>query len=396
VEASRLSIPVTGRAVGYGPGHSITIETFNALHRTQAGATGASIEMADDLQHVRQRPSRHEKKALTSEAVERKAKKARLQEDKVAADAALLQATYEDSVQKCPRCQKGFLTTGWFAQHTAQFCVDRAKALEERKRSRRVEMVCGALDAVALRENAERISKLREVNVRLTGCGKIGLGVEIQSDSCVVVALDADGLAFLSGRIEPGFILMAIGHQPVNGDTLKLLEENILVTSTLDLTFKRMLPPLPLHGIARAGIHKRVKHVMHFEQLQWLNVNVFADGRTLMREKTAAEAMKVFFRKRMRKDTMTPMWLDQDKISSWLCIRVKEEKDRRKTLNKEPKGAKAKAETSGTSNDKTNAKKRRHSSDSEAENKELPSSGSSSPSESSSEDEGGGNSTDGD
>jgi hypothetical protein len=256
-------------------------------------------------------------------------------------------------------------------------------------------MVCGALDAVALRENAERISKLREVSVRLAGCGNIGLRVEMQSHSHVVVSLDTHGLAFLSGRIEPGFILMAIGDQPVNEDTLKLLQVNIPVASTLDLIFKRMLPPLPLHGIARAGIHKRVKHVMHLEQLQWLNANVFADGRALMREKTAAEAMKVFFRKRMREDTMTPMWLDQDKISSWLCVRVKEEKDRRKTLNKEPKGAKAKAEASKALHGKANATKRRHSSDSEVENKELTSSGSSSPSESSSEDEGGGDSTDG-
>jgi hypothetical protein len=217
----------------------------------------------------------------------------------------------------------------------------------------------------------------------------------MQSDSHVVVSLDTHGLAFLSGRIEPGFILMAIGDQPVNEDTLKLLQVNIPVASTLDLIFKRMLPPLPLHGIARAGIHKRVKHVMHFEQLQWLNANVFADGRALMREKTAAEAMKVFFRKRMRDDTMTPMWLDQDQISSWLCVRVKEEKDRRKALNKEPKGAKEKAEASEASHGKTNATKRRHSSANEVENKELPSSGSTSPSERTSEDEGGGDSTDG-
>jgi hypothetical protein len=241
--------------------------------------------MADDSQHVRQRPSRHEKKALTSEAAERKAKKAQLQENKVASDAALLQATYAHAIQQCPRCHKGFLTAGWFAQHSARFCVHRAEALEDRKRSRRVEMVIGALDAAALRENAQRISKFREVSVRLAGCGNIGLRVKIQSDSHVVVGLDTDGLAFLSGRIEPGFMLMAIGDQPVNEDALKLLQVSIPVASTLDLTFKRMLPPLPLHGIARAGIHKRIKHVMHREQLEWLNANVFADGRALKSQK---------------------------------------------------------------------------------------------------------------
>ena len=44
--------------------------------------------------------------------------------------------------------------------------------------------------------------------------------------------------------------------------------------------------------------------------------------------------MKAYFHSTSREDTMTPMWLDQDRISTWLAARNREEKDRRKAASK--------------------------------------------------------------
>ena len=160
----------------------------------------------------------------------------------------------------------------------------------------------------------------------------------------------------------------------------------MVLGSALKLSFKRPVPPLPIHGIARSGIHKRVEHAMHREQVGWLNANVFADSLVLMRDKPAAVAMKAHFRRRMRDDTLTPMWLDQYKIASWLCDRKKDEKYRQKVAKKERN---AKATVHGLAQLKlTGSKKRSRSSDNEAESDERSSAGGTSSSEGSSEDEG--------
>ena len=192
------------------------------------------------------------------------------------------------------------------------------------------------------------------MHVNILGTGNAGL--QIDPDQHVVASIDSEGLAFLSGRIDIGFVLTAIANGPVNEETQKLLSGSIVLGSALKLSFKRPVPPLPLHGIARSGIHKRLKHVMHREQVGWLNANVFADGLVLMRDKPAAVAMKAHFRRRMRDDTLTPMWLDQYKIASWLCDRKKDEKYRQKVAKKERK---AKATVHGLAQLKLKGSKKR-------------------------------------
>jgi len=251
------------------------------------------------------------------------------------------------------------LTRGWFIRHSLSFCPDRSETFEARKRARRVDIILGLNDERVLQEYKDRISSLRDVFVRLRGRGCIGLSVDPQSHR--VLELHEKGLAFLTGKIDRDFILVSVNGAPVSSDDLSLLEAELSSGSTLDLTFKRPLPQLPLHGIARKGIHKSVQFVLHEKQSDWLNQNVFADGRTLLRDKPAASAMKAHFHSTLREDTMTPMWLDQERISIWLSARVKEEKFRRKTAARTAKSSGENGSAAATK--KAPPKKRVHSDD---------------------------------
>ena len=173
--------------------------------------------------------------------------------------------------------------------------------------------------------------------MQLRGCGRVGMKVDSQSNS--VAELNEKDLAFLSGKIDKGFIVTSINGAIVSPNQLSLIDEKLCAGKTLDITFKRPAPPLPLHGIARKGIHKLVPYFLHEQQLDWLGKNVYSGGRALLRDKPAADAMKAFFHSTLREDTMTPMWLDQDRISTWLSARVREEKDRRKAALKAAKSS---------------------------------------------------------
>ena len=116
------------------------------------------------------------------------------------------------------------------------------------------------------------------------------------------------------------------------------------------MTFARPPPDIPLHGSARIRIHKPVRHVMLPEQKAWLETNVFADGKRLYgaRDKSAYSAMRAAFHDRIRLDTMTPLWLEQKHISTWLAKCVKDEKQKRTTARKAGATATKKRRTTQT------------------------------------------------
>ena len=91
---------------------------------------------------------------------------------------------------------------------------------------------------------------------------------------------------------------------------------------------------------------------MHPEQTAFLENFVFRDGVQLQRDKDSAGSTKKHFHSRLRGDKLTPMWLEQDAIASWLCARVRDEKDRRKAAKKEKK-AQSKSSASATSSSAT-------------------------------------------
>jgi len=349
-QASLGSIAKTGRAVGYGPGHSISLKDFDALHRTKDKQdTGATLLMADYDAHVRQRASREEKVASAAEAANKKAEIERQKEARAAAAATKASELNTDGIDTCPRCAKRFLTDGWYLRHSASACCnDRQEDLKKLKRERSVCEILKLRDSSSIAEYRGKLSQLRDLRVCLQGPGIVGLGIKRDGSSIVVEFVDKRGLAFLSGMIDAGYVLLEINGLPVSPIEHPQIPSQIAASAILRLHFKRPPPPLPYHGMARKGIRKSRKYTMHPEQTAWLENFVFRDGVQLQRDKDAAGSMKKHFHSRLRGDTLTPMWLEQDAIASWLCARVRDEKDRRKAAKKEKK-AQSKSSASATS-----------------------------------------------
>ena len=361
VASSRESMLRGGKAVGFGEGVKLTIAEFNMKHSTQLSVTGATLDLTDDS-NVKQRRSREEKFSARNAQEQKKASKALAIQDKAAAASSAAEAHFNGAVEQCPRCEKRFLTPGWYSRHKVTFCPKRSEIREARKRARRIDVILHLHDERVLQDHKERLDRLRDVCVRLSGSGRIGLSVNPHSRA--VVRMNEKGLAFISGKIDLAFVLVAIDGAPVAIDgaplssgVLSVLDGELSLGRAIDLTFKRPTPPLPLHGIARKGIHKSVQYLLHEKQLEWLHANVFSGGRTLMRDKPAADAMKAHFHCTLREDTMTPMWLDQEKISSWLSARTKEEKDRRRAAQRADKSTSA-GSASASAPKKVHPKKR--------------------------------------
>ena len=78
--------------------------------------------------------------------------------------------------------------------------------------------------------------------------------------------------------------------------------------------------------MTRKGIHKQTRVKMAAGQLAWLKENVFFGGIARMHAAPAWVAMKAAFADQIRIDTMTPMWLSKDQISTWRAAQCKGEK----------------------------------------------------------------------
>ena len=338
VEASKRSIIETGRAKGFGPGLVIPLIVFDEKHSTRAlESTGATLEMNDGESHSKQRPSMGEKRAAAKAQAEVGAERTRLAEAKHSAALAEAEAQYQGEVEQCPRCLKSFLTPGWFYRHMhSGTCIDRGARLASSIGRRQVPVILKVHDALSKMEERQRISGLPEVRVQLRGPGKVGITYAVvDSLSAIeVVGLISDGLALYSCKIGAGFLMAYNGEDDLMVQLAGLDRDLASTSETLDLVLRRPAPSLPFHGCARKGILKRKNYVLHKVQVAWLTTHVFSNGVPLMRDKTACEAMKASFSTTLRDDTLTPMWLDQDRIATWLCARVKEEKDRRKSAKK--------------------------------------------------------------
>jgi hypothetical protein len=301
------------------------------------------LEMHDDVPHPKARYSRKQRNDAAVAASLKKTERAEQKAHEADAAKAAEQDHYADAVDTCSRCGKKFMGSGWFARHSLSLCIDRAAALEAKRRSRRVELVLKASDELYIEQNLKRLRSFRCVRVSLHGNAEarfggrsVGLRVNKDFDKEVwtVSSVDERSLSFFSGRIDCGFVLVSINGADACTATIHVLKEQLLPGEALELVFLRPQAPLPLHGIARKGIHKSVRYILHHEQLQWLNQFAFSGGRALLRDKEAAIAMKSYFHDKMRDDIHAPMWLDQAKIATWLAARVKDEKERRRALKR--------------------------------------------------------------
>jgi len=156
------------------------------------------------------------------------------------------------------------------------------------------------------------------------------------------------GLALATAQVSVGFEVVGVCFG--NGEDMRLPEgpgEHSTVLGagrTVEVELRRPAPPIPYHGAARKGIHKQTRVKMASGQLAWLEANVFYGGVARMHAEPALEAleaMKAAFAEQIRIDTMTPMWLSKDQISTWRAAQVKDEKNKRRLGRKASKDGEA-------------------------------------------------------
>ena len=352
-EASRVSMLEKGRATGMGTGLEIKLDDFNAKHRKHTQNTKASLAVADGGQAA---PKPHfsiaQKQTMAAAKADRSAEQRQRRDRRLAAQIEIKKSQYEQAAFQCPKCAQTFLLASHFRHHKKKDCINKVELAKERLRTRDVSTML-ALSAEAHAENyRQRIANLRTVVVKLKLNGSNGnIGIELEESpdhGTVVKSLDVRGLAFQSAQIQAGWILEA-ARTETKGTVAAVDGEGELVISTIDITstcfnelklmtpsqtlvitFRLPAPDIPLHGIARKGLHKGVQFKFHEEQLAWLRTEVFADGKEKMRDKQAYETMRAHFDTRVRTDVLGPMWAPREQLGKWLADQKKIAKAARK------------------------------------------------------------------
>jgi hypothetical protein len=181
------------------------------------------------------------------------------------------------------------------------------------------------------------------VNVELIPCKERSIGIDFETidGTKVVKELDEDGLAFLSMKVGIGFKLVDVG----GGDPSESegVLEGVLCQKVL-LRFRRPLAPPPIHGFARKNLHKTPKFYYHEDQVEWLNEYWKQNKAVGIRAGDMHIAMKAKFQHQLRDNgtglPKTVMWLDEQRIRSWIVGVKKEAKEAKKEIERELKKAK--------------------------------------------------------
>ena len=342
-----MSIKIDGRAVGYGTGVTESMEVFTERRRSQElTETGATLTNSSgssvNFSFPKGRPNRNEKAAAAVSMVERKEQKIRQREQKEAAKADLTESQWRFDVDVCPRCGIRFLTKGGFSRHYEAGCrkYETNQIREERRVERSVLQRLAVTDALAIETNLYRKRDLAyvKVNFKAPSNKAVLIGIELdeerdgeQGNGCTFIVSAVSGLALDTARVKKGYFLVRVGDgsMPL---TKRVLSRHLCADESLEVTFLRPPPPIPLHGSARQMIHKQPRFVMNKAQEEWLKTYAYdhSTGRDLLRPIVAFESMKAYFRDQLRKDTKTPMWLERDVISKWITEQKKVEKQKRR------------------------------------------------------------------
>ena len=340
IKASYESMLVTGQAVGFGPGYKISIAEFNKEHRTGAAETGASLSFGEGKgtpePNPKQRQSKGEKQAASDAKKQRDLDQQQFWDAKDEAKSAQIKADYANAVHMCPRCHLKYTSPGWFSAHTSRWCVNKEAARRERMERRHVPLLLAAYDDLAVAEYAHKVAALSTAKVILKarkGFTEAGIDFKLIDGKFIVADLQKTGLAFLSAKIGKDWVLSDIDGAVANAAAVVSLK-CIPIGNSIELLFVKPSPEIPYPGAARMAIHKAVQFVLHPDQLAWLQLNAFADGKPLNRPKEVWRAMKGAFHSTMRTDTMTPMWLEQGRIEDWVAKQVKSAKEERKIEKK--------------------------------------------------------------
>jgi len=347
--ATRKSIAAGGQAVGYGPGVTTTVTEYNSSQRSQTlTATGAKLLTASGASSVgtvpntKQRPSRDEKKGMQQAKVEaRDAKK----EGQVAAAEAVeekVRSLDQGLLTKCGRCGKRFTCSGWYQNHRDKWCESQVVKTWAEQRRRRVPLLLDSIDELRAAEHRARHQSLQLVEVVLRARGAdpepIGIGMELTDRGMVVKSVADGSVAQRTALVEEGFVVASIDS--VLPARANALSGNVTATK-MRIIFRRPQSRIPHHGSARLTYHKSTRYKVLPYQLEWLEKNVYHDGRRLsgsVRDKGAHRMMKAAFHNQLRTDTMEVAWLPQLEIAKWLVKQVKATKEARTVARKEAVG----------------------------------------------------------
>jgi hypothetical protein len=183
------------------------------------------------------------------------------------------------------------------------------------------------------------------VNVELIPCKERAIGIEFETidGNKVVKELNEDGLAFLSMKVGLGFKLVGVdGGDPSESDVVL---EGVL-TEKLLLRFRRPPAPLPIHGFARKNLHKTPKFSYHDDQKIFLEDYWEKNKDMGIRAGEMHIAMKAKFQHKVRDNgtgsPKTVMWLDEQRIRSWMVGMKMEAKEAKKEIERELKKDKEK------------------------------------------------------
>ena len=318
-----------GRAVGFGPGVTMSLREFNGTMRTQNATTEAGGDTRIELKSG-QRPNKEERWTRKDGAKLKREEKKMSSAAKESEDERIASSMYQNDIAECPHCKQQFLTEGWFKRHNRLNCMKKKDEKKSKLKGSRVRELVKVADEILVMEHTNRISELAHSNVDLNapkgGSAKVGIKT-IQDENGRIVVDEVSDLALKSARIYAGLIVEAInGEVPSPDDDL---ENRVLENGgSMSIKFRRQAK-IPYHGFARKALHKKPRFTIHKRQLEWLEENVHKNGRWLLRPAEAAASMRAHFSNKLRADTRTPMWLEKDQIAAWVAERNKNEKRKR-------------------------------------------------------------------
>lgn len=301
--ASELSIKIEGRAVGYGKGVTESMEEFTERRRSQElTGTGATLSYSSgssvNFSFPKGRPSRDEKAVAAVLKIEREKQRRRQSEKKEAAKAALIKSQWCSDVDVCPRCGIRFLTKGGFSRHYEAGCLkyETHQIREQRRVERSVLQRLAVTDALAIETNLSRKRDLAlvKVNFKAPSNEAVPIGIELeeekdgdQGNRSTFVVSAVSGLALDTAMVKEGYFLVRVGDgsRPL---TKWVLSRHLCADESLEVTFLRPPPPIPLHGSAREMIHKQPRFVINKDQEVWLKTYAYdhSTGRDLLSDRS--------------------------------------------------------------------------------------------------------------
>ena len=260
-QASRESIRRGGQAVGYGPGISEPLATWNQEQRSHRKATGVTVLTTDGATttthtaNPKQRLSRDERaKAEHTRTAKRVAKEAKR---KAAGDAAaeLAQSQDRNETMRCGRCDVVFMADGWFKKHLVTCHSDHKGEFQKQRRRRQVSLILQGLDELRVQEHKARKTNLRSVVVTLSpakGFKSEPIGVKLEKiDDAFVVSEVTPGSVAHRAQVQEGFVLLAVdGQEPADVNALSgevaCDSEKManFVRPLLDIPYPGAMPPL--------------------------------------------------------------------------------------------------------------------------------------------------------